>query len=849
MTSLRRVATTLGGAATTARRRPGCSTDRASATPARARPEARGGAGRPGRSFAALGVVALLLAFPAGVSAQRKLPYEFDPELAEDPAAIRDMNAEYSRGLPDLPLEDMTEVELAGPVHLWLFHEAAGFLERLVATDRSDFAWPADAGSCAAHEAFEFPADLRVAPSAECLAAHDGIAAALAALDACREAAEPERYVLGYPPGVVNDDNTNDVLDLIGVMGSTLTEFPPLYDGVLPAEFVPRLRDVLRKLRHETLLPRLHEQLDSFGEAARLLDLHRDCFDPEARARLAAELELLVAEATAQRAALEALLLDGEREYRREVLRLGAISRSRPELPHPALTQADREFLAFWIGGVYWRLRGGGFVLLDGTQDARRLGLRRPFGALGELNGLADGREAADGVYCEIFEGWGEWFDMGTTPGQQDKYYDLVRMTRRGYEQIRTAVSGSTLVNPCLIPDSPFVLTIAGLSGKGYDTTSLYAGGLSMGPCYYHSWDQLRGWTWARDMEPPYKEAIDGPTAIGEVCTGGSIGLGLIRVLLFGRVVSPAPYAGLDAVFADEPGGVEAPACASRGEFARVTVVPLDAAGAPLPPGQEVAVVERPPYVVGGGVESFTDPFTGVTEYTLEVGSDRCSPDVPHEVRIRVGETVLREMVAVRFTCPPVAEDGVRFVAEPPEVAADGRSAAVIRLEATDACGNPAFGRSFRLEAFGDAPAVLSSGEATTGDEWGGAFDGVAQVEALSSAPGAMGLAATLEGTTFRSLPGLVTFLPAAPADDEDAFLGDADGGEAGDADGGDAGPAVSPGSGCSCTVPAAGRGAGLGVALPLLAVLCRRRRTPATRRLAAERRSRAALAPGPGRG
>jgi hypothetical protein len=290
----------------------------------------------------------------------------------------------------------------------------------------------------------------------------------------------------------------------------------------------------------------------------------------------------------------------------------------------------------------------------------------------------------------------------------------------------------------------------------------------------------------------------------------------MLRALLFGRTVSPPPYAGLGAVFPDEPDGDETPACASRGRFARVTVVPLDGAGAPLPPGQEVAVVERPPYVVGGGVESFTDPFTGVTEYTLEVGSDRCSPDAPHEVRIRVGETVLRETVAVRFTCPPVAEDGVRFVAEPSEVAADGGSAAVIRLLATDACGNPAFGRTFRLEVFGDAPAVLSSGGATTGDEWGGALDGVARVEARSPAPGTMGLAATLGEAVFRSDPALVTFVPA---DDEDAGGGDADGGEVGDS-----GPAAPPGSGCSCTVPAAGRGAGLAAALLLLTALCRRR-------------------------
>jgi hypothetical protein len=774
-------------------------------------------------------VTAVLLALPSPAAAE-PLPYRFDPELAADPDQIRTMIADDSAGLPELPLDELTELTLAGPVSLRLFHETAGLLDRLVRTDRTDYVWPADPGSCAAHAAFAIPEPLLVDGSADCLAAADAVTTALAARTACREAAEPERYVLDYPPGVVNDDNTSNVLDLIGVMGSTLGEFPALYDGVLPPEFVPRLRDILRKLRHETLRPLLQEQLRAFHDALARLDLDAGCFLPEARTRLAADVAGLVAEATAQLDRLEDLLRDGEREYRLENLRLGAVSRTRPELPHPSLTQADRELLAFWIGGVYWRLRGGGFVDLGGTQAARRLGLRRPYGALGELAGLADGVEAADGVYCEIFEGWGEWFDMGTTPGQEDKYYDLVRMTRRGFEQIRTAVSGTTLLNPCTIPDYPFILDINGLNAKGYDTTSLHAGGLSMGPCYYFAWDQLLGWTWAATPEPPYRGVIDGPTAVGEVCAGASIALGMVRTLLFGRATGTPPYAGLDAVYLAGPDDGGERACASGGEFSRVTVVPLDATGGPLPPGLEVAVVDEPPYVLGRGVESFTDPVTGVTQYTLEVGSDRCTPEVPYAVRVRVGPTVLRETVPVRFACPPVAVDGVGFAAEPPEVAADGSSAATIRIEVRDACGNPAFGRTVSLTAFGDAPAALSAATTTTGDDWGGPADGVASVEARSAEPGTMGLAATIEDAVFRSVPDLVTFRRAAPADDDadgsghDAD-GDGDGSDGDDASVGDAG--TGSGGGCGCAL-AGGRGGAIGCLLLGLALALGRRRTRA---------------------
>jgi hypothetical protein len=749
----------------------------------------------------------LLAALTPGAGAARAdqlQPYQFDVNLAEKPAEVQSRIDEYSQGLPGLPLPRMTTTELAGPMTLWLYHEATRFLDRLVLTDQQDYAWPRDLGSCSAHVDLTLQPLLIDGAPAGCAEASDRLAAAVAERDACGAAAEPERYVLAYPPGVVNAGNTNTVLDLIGVMGSTFAELPPLYDGVLPGDFVPRLRDLLRKLRHDELLPPLEAQLAAFTLALSLLEEHDDCFVPDARATLAGRLDGLVLEATAQRDHLLALRREGEAEHAREQLRLATLSRERNALPEPSLTQADREFLAFWIGAVYWRLRGGGIVLLGGTQDARRLGLRRPFTVIGELTGGADGTEAADGLYCEIFSGWGEWFDMGTTPGQDDKYHDLVEMTHRGHDQILTATSGTSLLNACTIPDAPFVLNLAGLQGKGYDPTELYAGGLSMGPCYYFPWDQLRGWVWAQDVQPPYAQVVDGPTAIGELCAGGSIALGMARTLLHGRALAQAPFLGKDAVFLVEPTGEATMACAAGGVYARVTVIPLDASGAPLPPGQAVSVVEDPPRVIGGSVEAFTDPTTGVTEYRLEVGSDRCTKGSPHTVRIRVNGVVLTEAPQVHFVCPEVATGGVTFIATPARVPADGRSAAEIRIATRDTCGNPAFGREVALEVLGDAPASLDGSSVLTRDAPGDPLDGVAVVQATSQEVGAMGLRAVIDGQTFQSGPGLVTFTPpdAGP-----------DGGVAPDSGGGDAPPT---GDGCSCRA-SPGRGAALPWILLLL--------------------------------
>ncbi len=491
---------------------------------------------------------AITILLCSALEAAQKQPYLFDVNLAEKPAEVQSLISEYSQGLPDLPVDRMSNVGLDGPVYLWLFPDALDLLGRMVATDKSGYSWPRDLDSCAGHAGFFLPQMLISGASAECQNIYAQIQAAVENRTACADAAEPERYVLDYPPGVVDDSNTDTVLDLIGVMGSTLAQFPPLYDGLLPDDFVPRLRDILRKLRYDQLMPLLNGQLAAFLNARNLIADNAACFVPAKRELAEERIDILIAEAAALRDRIEDLRISGETEYHKEKLRLGAISRARNELPYPSLTQADREFLAFWLGGLYWRLRGGGIIKLDGTQEARRLGLRRPFNVLGEIAGAAHGKEAADGIYCEIFQGWGEWFDMGTTPGGEDKYYDLVKMTQRGFEQIETAVAGSSVLNLCTIPDPPFVLEIGGLNQKNYDTTELIAAGLTMGPCYYFPWDQLLGWVWANDMPSPYIQAIDGPTAIGEICIGGSLALGLTRVLLNGWATGQPPTCIIDCV-------------------------------------------------------------------------------------------------------------------------------------------------------------------------------------------------------------------------------------------------------------------------------------------------------------
>jgi hypothetical protein len=82
-------------------------------------------------------------------------------------------------------------------------------------------------------------------------------------------------------------------------------------------------------------------------------------FDAAGAAKLLADIDALKAEAQAARDLIELRKAEGEAAVAKELLQLGAHSRARQPMPFGSLTWREREFLAFWVGGVYWRMRGG----------------------------------------------------------------------------------------------------------------------------------------------------------------------------------------------------------------------------------------------------------------------------------------------------------------------------------------------------------------------------------------------------------------------------------------------------------------------------------------------------------
>lgn len=412
-----------------------------------------------------------------------------------------------------LPDGAATAIDLP-PVTLQVFAPLAAIMRR-AALQPADFpAYHPEPSAC--------PAALP--PALDEAAACHGLAAALAAVMAqgaagCRDLERPERFVLSRQPGEVGLADLGGIVPLIAVAGRALAEirFPA---GLLDGASMARLRRVLGKIR----LPALERQATAFDAAAG--DLAIRLRAPAASAcrtgpavRALAGLQARIAGLLADRRRIDA---DGRLAVAAEIAALRTAGRDRGTLPYPAVTAPERAELSLLLGGIYWRMRGGG--LLDepaSTQTTRVYYNALPMAAIGWLNGGAEGWTAGLAIFSRIFEGWGSWMDMGRTPGGADALSDLQGMTARGARQVGIA--------------APL------LAAGGYDPAWLEAGGLHLGPVYYFAWERLSHLRIGAELQPPLQPFLEGPTAWGEALGGAAISYGFARSLLAGRPIPLPP--------------------------------------------------------------------------------------------------------------------------------------------------------------------------------------------------------------------------------------------------------------------------------------------------------------------
>lgn len=475
------------------------------------------------RAFRA--VLALLVASTGVAVAAPHWTFEFDPSHAAKPAEVGAQIQSGNTSYPEMPTSRLVPL-VSDDVTLYFWPQTADLLERMhAAVSTPPMAWPLTSTTCLAHEAFA-PAQLdalATMATSDCTAADARLRADLADVGACKDVEFPELYVLAYSPSDARD-NTNSLVNMIGSAGEALTHAGPPPQGLLPDDFIPTLRTVLQKLRHDALATHLSSAKTKYTAALGELTAHAACFDTTAAQALMTRLTAMSTELDAQTTLLATQTSAGMAASAQELTCLAASARTRPALPFPSLTRAEREWIAYWLGGIYWRMRGGGLIPLGSTNDARLYFTNNAMSQIGRMLGGDDGAGIAFDLYLPlVLQGWGEWMDMGTTPNQEDKYYDLVKMSARGEYQVHGAAGK--------------------LAAKGYDTLDFTTGGIMMGAGYYRGLYPDGEFRYGAQLQPAgtYSDFLSLFTAIGELTFGADMSLGLAHTLLNGTPTNAAP--------------------------------------------------------------------------------------------------------------------------------------------------------------------------------------------------------------------------------------------------------------------------------------------------------------------
>jgi hypothetical protein len=524
-------------------------------------------------AFVVLGLAARVDAAP------QHWPFSFDPAIARDPAGTGQKITTGNQTYPDIDVSRLVALQ-SDQVTLYLWPELAAMLERARshATD-APMVWPLTPVMCVAHAAFSVPPLLVPNPSAACQSADAMVRTTLADTSACADVEFPELYALGYQPGNARDTSKN-IVDMIGQAGEAWAHAPAPQQGILPDDWVPTLRTILDKLRGGALVQHVMAAQTAYTQALQQLAANAACFDPTAVATVSNALQAMQGELLAALQHLADLDTSGNAARMAEERCLAAKSRVRNTVTYPSLTRAEREWIAFWVGGTYWRMRGGGLIPLGSTQDARWYFVNLAFSQIGQLLGGQDGTDAAFQLYLPLlFTGWSDWQDMGNDPNGNDRYDDLVSMCARGETQVHGAVTT--------------------LAGRGYHTLDLTVGGLQMGAGYYRGYYPMGDFRYAAQIQPqpPYSDGISGPTCIGEFSIGASMGLGLAHVLLDGKDsgMPPIDLCAGKACGDDGCGG----SCGSCGDGTSCTAGQCVAAAGPDGAPNDAPLVESPH--AGGG--------------------------------------------------------------------------------------------------------------------------------------------------------------------------------------------------------------------------------------------------------
>jgi hypothetical protein len=463
----------------------------------------------------------LSLAFSISAFAQlvSLKPFEFkDPSQGQRP----ELKKEYSRQLYKFNLADAQTLvkDEDTEARLLLFPETLKLMRHARAMENGGGAVSVAPQFCGKHNA----PSMAPSVSPTCASLDVAMQAVFANKQkVCRDIETPEAYMSELPPYSGYDEKrftANGLMSLIETAGQQLLghKWPA---GMISQEMADRGRTILLRLRYTTLIKKVTEQQARYQAVLTQLAANPNCV-PNAN-NVRANIQALATELAGAGSYLERVYQAGLKQALADQAKVVANKRMRDSLPFPALTDADREWLSFYVAGVYWRIRGGGIFPNIGTQTRRSVFAKFVFEKLADLNcGLKCDSSVKDiGGKMRLklqLKGWGEWADMGTWQGEgaKDRFNDMTFMTWRGEYQVDSSVKA--------------------LESAKYNSAPFFLSGLQMGSTYWYP--TVTGMKVPIYGPPTFSgaEALsNGPWPLGEIFQGATMGLGFARSLLQGR--------------------------------------------------------------------------------------------------------------------------------------------------------------------------------------------------------------------------------------------------------------------------------------------------------------------------
>lgn len=469
------------------------------------------------KNLKALFVVFLLIIISISASAESYRSFEFQNRSLE---GREDISAVYSGLSTKITKEEARSLKKlsVASIDMYVFKEVADLMER--GSHPAGSPWQALKAPtlCEEHKSFKLEELPRIKNSCPFTKlAFKSLEKDQNLFLNCQNAYQPELYVDEIPAGEVKINRISHLSGLIQTMAWPL-RYMNLPENLITQDMLIKMRFLLTKIRMEDLQEKIQRNKEMITSVMNGLN-HERCFDLSINEMEALKTKVnhLHSEILAAENYLKQIDEEGRRQAELDREKVLATGKTRAILPYPNLTDSDREYITMYLSSIMWRLRGGGVVARTDTTQFRRIFYTwRPVNLIARLNGGDDGQGTGFRIFLGLMKMWGRYFDMGTYAPDEDRYYDLTKMTERGLFQVKFA--------------NKF------LERNGYSTNYMTMAGLQMGPLYYYAtYSGMRTLKYPGRTEPPFREAIGGSTDWGELLFGANLGIALSRTFLQGH--------------------------------------------------------------------------------------------------------------------------------------------------------------------------------------------------------------------------------------------------------------------------------------------------------------------------